>query len=496
MRRTLFSIIALVIVLCTVMISSRNAVYALMKERSDPERLFEDLDATVIQTSQKTQMIELESEHRETVEEILDDAGYKPVEIDAVENAEYTTDVLIKLDRVVALQEADETLRVIWGDVDKDSLELLVPNEATGKGEVMMAQVGIARGEATDNPMNGMCYVYRLSDGSAVIIDGGWPNEECADNLFATLVKMDIARDDEGRIKIAAWIFTHGHADHIGTFHSFAIKYYEQTDVSYLLYNLPTEEVAPANCDVNIFTYIATACYPDAIHVEPRAGLKYHFDNITVDILYSPEMLYTTGETLKYYNNTSLVFTVECSGTRVLHLGDAGEAVAKVIWESYSAATLLADAVQITHHALDTGAESHDWEYLGYLYEATGAKIGLLPLGTRNPAEERNGRYTVLSEFSSYGFQIGFVTDEEDRHGLGTITQAYYEQFVKSIDSGTYAYDTLFGYDGINTVTNEDGMVTYMASSETEDMITVFLLSQYGMDLLLNTELHLWLYLS
>ena len=496
MKKILILIIAPLIVFGMLTVASSDTVYALMKERSDPERLLEDLEATVIQTSQKTQMIELESEHRETVEEILDDAGYKPVEIDAVENAEYTTDVLIKLDRVVALQEADETLRVIWGDVDKDSLELLVPNEATGKGEVMMAQVGIARGEETDNPMIGMCYVYRLSDGSAVIIDGGWPNEECADNLFATLVKMDIARDDEGRIKIAAWIFTHGHADHIGTFHSFAIKYYEQTDVSYLLYNLPTEEVAPANCDVNIFTYIATACYPDAIHVEPRAGLKYHFDNITVDILYSPEMLYTTGETLKYYNNTSLVFTVECSGTRVLHLGDAGEAVAKVIWESYSAATLLADAVQITHHALDTGAESHDWEYLGYLYEATGAKIGLLPLGTRNPAEERNGRYTVLSEFSSYGFQIGFVTDEEDRHGLGTITQAYYEQFVKSIESGTSAYGTLLGYDGVNTVVNEDGMLTYLDGAEDTEMITVFFLSQYGMDLLLNTELYLWLYLS
>ena len=496
MRRTLFSIIALVIVLCAVMISSRNAVYALIKERSDPERLLKDLEATVIKTSERSQMIEVAKEHRDTVEEKLDDAGYKPLETEAIENASYPTDVLIKLDRVVTLQETETTLRVLWGDFDKDALDLLFPNDATGTGEVMMAQVGVARGEITDNPMIGMCYVYRLSDGSAVIIDGGFPNEECADNLFATLVKMDIARDDEGRIKIAAWIFTHGHADHIGTFHSFATKYYEQTDVSYLLYNLPTEEVAPADCDVNVFTYIATACYPDAVHVEPRAGLKYHFDNITVDILYSPEMLYTTGETLKYYNNTSLVFTVECSGTRVLHLGDAGEAVANVIWESYSAAALLADAVQITHHALDTGAESHDWEYLGYLYEATGAKIGLLPLGTRNPAEEHNGRYTVLSEFSSYGFQIGFVTDEEDRHGLGTITQAYYEQFVKSIESGTSAYGTLLGYDGVNTVVNEDGMLTYLDGAEDTEMITVFFLSQYGMDLLLNTELYLWLYHS
>ena len=494
MRRTLFSIIALVIVLCTVTISSRNAVYALMKERSDPERLFKDLEASVIRTSQKTQMIELESEHRETVEEILDDVGYKPVEMDAVENAKYTTDVLIKLDRVVALQEADETLRVIWGDVDKDSLELLIPNEATGRGEVVMAQIGIARADYTDNPMIGMCYVYRLSDGRAVIIDGGWPTEECADNLFATLLTMDVARDDEGKIEIAAWIFTHGHSDHIGAFHSFATKYSEQTDVSYLLYNLPSEAVAPSECDVHSFIALANEHYPDAIHVEPHAGLKYYFDNITVDMLYTPEMLYTSGETLAYYNNTSLVFTVECNGTKVLHLGDAGEAVARAIWESYGEEAFLCDAVQIAHHALTTTATSHDWEYLGYIYDATDAKIALLPLGTRNPNEERNGRYSVLIEASILGFQPSFVTNADDNHGLCVVTQGYYDQFVKNVKDGVSPYATFFGYDGVNTVMNESGAISYLASSETENMATVFFIDEYGMNLILNTELNNWIY--
>ena len=496
MKKILILIIAPLIVFGMLTVASSDTVYALIKEMSSPERILDSLDAPVIKTSERSQMIEVAKEHRDTVEEKLDDAGYKPLETEAIENASYPTDMLIKLDRVVTLQETETTLRVLWGDFDKDALDLLFPNDATGTGEVMMAQVGVARGEMTDNPMIGMCYVYRLSDGSAVIIDGGCPNEEGADNLFATLIKMNVARDNEGKMKIAAWVFTHGHADHIGTFYNFCLKYSEATSISYMLYNLPSEYVATYEFDVPGFIETAYAFYPDAIHVEPHAGMKYHFDNLTLDILYAPEMLYSANEKLEYYNNTSLIFTVECSGTKVLHLGDAGEDAAKAVWESYDEGAFLSDAVQIAHHAMDTGINSKEWEYLGYIYEATDAKIGLLPLGTRNTEMEYSGRYSMLIALSEFGYQIEFVTDTDDRHGLDEVTEEYYNQFLSAIKNGTSAYDTLFGYDGVNTVTNEDGMVTYMASSETEDMITVFLLSQYGMDLLLNTELYLWLYLS
>ena len=494
MKKILLLIIAPLIV-CGILIgASHDTVYALVKEMSSPERILDSLDATVIKTSEKSQMIEVAKEHRDTVEEKLDDAGYKPLETEAIENASYPTDVLIKLDRVVTLQETETTLRVLWGDVDKDSLDLLVPSDATGKGEVVMAQIGIARADYTDNPMIGMCYIYRLSDGRAVIIDGGWPTEECADNLFATLLTMDIACDDDGKIEIAAWIFTHGHADHVGTFHSFATKYSEQTDVSYLLYNLPSDEVAPSECDVHSFIALANEHYPDAIHVEPRAGLKYHFDNATIDILYSPDMIYTVDERVEYYNNTSLVFTVECSGTKVLHLGDAGEEAAKAVWESYSKEAFQCDAVQITHHGLNTGIDSQEWEYLGYIYEATGAKTILFPIGSRNTNEERNGRYSVLIEASILGFQPSFVTNADDNHGLCVVTQGYYDQFVKNVKDGVSPYATFFGYDGVNTVMNESGAISYLASSETENMATVFFIDECGMKLILNTELNNWIY--
>ena len=494
MKKILLFIIAPLIV-CGILIgASHDTVYALVKEISSPERILDSLEATVIKTSEKSQMIEVAKEHKDTVEKKLDDAGYKPLETEVIENAAYPTNVLVKLDRIVTLQETKSTLRVIWGDFDKDALDLLFPNDATGTGEVMMAQVGVARGEMTDNPMIGMCYVYKLSDGSAVIIDGGFHGEEDADNLFATLVKMNIAHDDEGRIKIAAWVFTHGHTDHIGTFYTFSYKYSKFTDVAYMLYNLPTDDVAPSECYVPSFLETANTFYPNAIHVEPHAGMKYHFDNLTIDILYAPEMLYKADEKLEYYNNTSLIFTVECSGTKVLHFGDAGEKAARMLWESYSKEAFVSDAVQITHHGLNTDTDSNEWEYIGYVYEATGATLGLLPLGTRNENEERNGRYSVIIGSSLNGHQLSFVTDNDDRHGLDVITQSYYDRFVDEVNVGTSDFDTLLGYDGVNTIVNEDGMVTYIASSENEEMITVFLLSQYGIDLLLNTELEIWLY--
>ena len=498
MKKFLLSLITSLVIICLFIIVSQDTVFALIKEFTAPERLFESLDAKIIQATNKSQMIEVSKDQREEVTKKLLDAGYKEIDVEKVENANYKTDVLIKLDRIVTLQEADKKLRVIWADFDKDYLDLLYQTDTTDTGEVIMAQVGIDRGSVQkmpDNPMIGMCYVYKLSDGSVVVIDGGWPTEECADNLYNTLIKLNTARDDEGKLKIAAWVFTHGHSDHTGTFASFAFKYSESTSISYMLYNLPSEYVddPELNCDVDSFEKIASVMYPNAVHIEPRAGLKYHFGNLTIDMLYTPEMLYDAEKNIEYYNNTSLIFTVECCGTRVLHFGDSGEYAARMLWDSYDEEAFESDAVQISHHGLNTGLGSHDWEHLGYIYEATKATIGLLPLGTRNEDEERNGRYTVLVEWTLNGYQIEFVTKENNRHGLKEITQEYYEQFVRSVADGTSQFSTLFGYNGINTVVNEDGMTTYLSSTETENMITLFTLNENGMTMVGNCPLKDWL---
>ena len=90
-------------------------------------------------------------------------------------------------------------------------------------------------------------------------------------------------------------------------------------------------------------------------------------------------------------------------------------------------------------------------------------------------------------------YQISFVMNESDKHGKSSISQDYYTKFVESVRDGTNTYDTLYGYDGINKIVNEQGMITYTGGNNYTPMITVFELGNGKATLTLNEELYSWL---
>ena len=55
---------------------------------------------------------------------------------------------------------------------------------------------------------------------------------------------------------------------------------------------------------------------------------------------------------LEYYNNCSLVFTVEADDRQFLFLGDCGELEDRTLRRLYSAETLGSDFLQIAHHGV------------------------------------------------------------------------------------------------------------------------------------------------
>ena len=154
-------------------------------------------------------------------------------------------------------------------------------------------------------------------------------------------------------------------------------------------------------------------------------------------------------------------------------MGDAGERAAEEAWKAHEETAFASSALQITHHGLYTGNESHTWVYVRKLYEATNASIGLLPMGSRQPGEERNGRFTVLVEWSRMGYQTAFFIDARNTQGNANFTQADYDKFVAAVAAGTAKSDTLYGYNGINLLKNREGMLTYIASNEHDPMVTV-----------------------
>ena len=368
---------------------------------------------------------------------------------------------------------------------ERDTTEIIEVVSGT-----VMVQIGTERTVEQDNPMNGMCYVYKLSDGSAVIVDGGHSSN--ADNLFNTLKTLDISKDSDGRYLITAWVLTHGHGDHYGALYTLSDKYRDQTDITYLVYSFPTDGVSLAthDCHVPSFVEYIDAHYPEIIHIVPHAGLKYHFGNLTLEMLYTPELL----SFVDYSNDTSLIFIADANGGRVLYTGDAGERAAERTLVEYEEKAFNAAALQISHHGLVTGTvDPHKWDSLGRIYSYTKATIGLLPMGTRLATSEVNGRYNVLGWGAMAGTQPSFLTDDRPTdNNLVANSQAEFDKFVADVAAGTAQYKTLYGYNGINMIYGKNGLTTYIMSTETENMATVFALSQQGMTVVSNELLSKW----
>ena len=470
------------------------------KEVKTPEQVVKALDsnAAVVQTEMNVKQAVLSNSLIFKVEEQFLDSGYTTMDVTPAVGTRLLPKVLRAGNTMVTLQQSGSSVRVMWEVCDPVAFSLLSPNEATGTGTAIMAQIGPGNaGQGVENPGNGMGYVYKLSDGSALIIDGG--HNSSADNLFNTLGKMDIDKDEDGRYRITAWVLTHLHGDHYGALITFATNYSTKADISYLMYACTADESLMSTIGVDhtpSFVAYMQGYYPDTVHIAPHAGLQYYFDNLTLQILYAPELMYGSEE-LNYGNDTSLIFVTECNGVRVLYTGDAGNVAAGVAWDANTTKSFKAHAFQAAHHLMATGPNTTVWNNLKKIYDATGAKIALLTMGASNPVPQLpgNGRWRVLINGARVGEQQSYFLDTtKSETNWVTYMQANYEQFVADVAAGTAEYKTLCGYDGVNTIYNkEKDLTSYLMSSEKEPMATVFALSNSEMALVSNQLLNQWL---
>ena len=200
--------------------------------------------------------------------------------------------------------------------------------------------------EANGYVNNGMSYVLQLADGSLLVIDGGL--YEQADRMYAymrTLVP-------EGTITIAAWILTHNDGDHSQCMASFLPKYGEEVVLEQVIANFPhsygylesgtNENTAPLSAAR------ATGCKI----IKAHTGQKFYIRNAVVEILYSLDSCLPS--TLSIFNNSSLVFTLETEGDRMLFMGDASDEAAKILVGMYGD-LLRCDILQLAHHGLRNG---------------------------------------------------------------------------------------------------------------------------------------------
>lgn len=191
-----------------------------------------------------------------------------------------------------------------------------------------------------------MGFVFVTEKDNAVIIDGGRPAD------------MPYLFELVGSRKIAAWILTHPHFDHISGFNEVMRDPEVRERVGKVYCHFPSVDFV-LKCEPQFVTPEAPCSVRDFEAVRPLFSEKVHVvepgDTLDVDELHFA-FLCAGGE--RYYlpkpnlavNESSIVFRVTAEGHRsVLFLGDLGPEGGRELLRTQKEA-LPSDIVQMAHH--------------------------------------------------------------------------------------------------------------------------------------------------
>ena len=217
----------------------------------------------------------------------------------------------------------------------------------------------------------GMSYVIQLTDGSFLIIDGGYNTSAEADNLYALLRDNTPAGE---KPVIAGWFISHLHTDHYGALINFSVRYADKVDVKAFYFNFPgvaesvvdSIELGAAKNIVNAAKSWKNAKRYDTIH----SGMTLGFAGATVDVLCTHEDVYPMS--FVDGNDTSTVLRVNIAGQRILFLGDARDGESVTMLNTIPTAELKMDIVQFSHHGYEGCSD--------VFYKVVGAPVVLWPM--------------------------------------------------------------------------------------------------------------------
>lgn len=222
----------------------------------------------------------------------------------------------------------------------------------------------------------GQSMLWQLSDGSYIVVDGGY---NIADNARQLYTHMRDNAPDPNNITVAAWILTHPHGDHHGAFLQFCKLYANRIKVEMFMGNFPGKDVREAGglsdgmSSTKIISYM-TENFPGVPFLKNRVGQELYIRDAKIEILYTLDSY--LPRTLTYLNTSSMIFTVEIGGQRFLITGDASQDGCLITHSMYGD-YLKSDYVQIAHHGAGVGSSTI--KGLTSLYSAAEAPVVLWP---------------------------------------------------------------------------------------------------------------------
>lgn len=275
------------------------------------------------------------------------------------------------------------------------------------KYQPMLTQVKLDSKEM----LEGMSYVFRLSDGTFFIIDGGWPEKEHseANKLYELLREQT----DEEEIVIKGWLLTHCHSDHIGTFNDFVIQYHDKVTIRQVLYNFPEDEDilysnSPHMLDDHLGRYTTFKMVIDTYLnntdiVKLHSGYKFEYYDAEIEILQTHEDFYPLTIREGGMNLSSVIFTVNIAGQKIIFLADATEMANDRLVRVYGD-YLKSDMMQVAHHGYSGGTVE--------LYKIIDAEYILYPAPVEfyegNLKKDHNRYFLFESKKVKQVFTMGF----------------------------------------------------------------------------------------
>jgi beta-lactamase superfamily II metal-dependent hydrolase len=250
--------------------------------------------------------------------------------------------------------------------------------EETKKINVTLAQIELNGG--------GMSYVVCLKDGKFILIDGGQNFELDGERLFNYLM----TKTGGEKPVVSAWLFTHGHCDHIRLATDFIKNYKDKIVVENIIYNVPKgneyngydSSFNDVKFEEEFFAMLEKR--KDINSVEVKTRDVFNFEGVEIIALNTAFDRYPENPGDR--NQTSAVFKlIFDNGISFMVLGDAmGSRLVEMTNPSSTIycndKELKSDILQVAHHGLCIGGEEQ-YGALTTLYKKIAPKICFWPIG-------------------------------------------------------------------------------------------------------------------
>ena len=292
----------------------------------------------------------------------------------------------------VSFSNGDKCLRIIHNKNTAPSSLLNGQGEVNKVCEPMIIMHGLGwKQSGYTSHENGLCLIFRLSDGRFIVVDGGFNREKDADDLYKLLKNNTPSGMDT---VIAAWFITHAHGDHHATFTSVFTKYRSSVKVENVIFNPPLGGVYSSDKDEGggWVTLISTIPAYRANYIRPHVGDRYYIGDAVIDMLYTVDYQYP--QVFSYYNTSSLIFSVKLAGQRIMVTGDGANTSFDKIVKMYGE-NLKCDIVQVAHHGYGTGTSASASTAIIQGYRYMSPSLVLWPIGKSGYNSVQNAVYNV-----------------------------------------------------------------------------------------------------